>query len=210
MSLLPDYMTKKNYREAKTWFLESNICLTRAWIIFINMILRNQNDFHGSVEALQHANELSIKSLYLLVGLDWEFSHNPAKNIDEVMDRYFEIFPSLKTNDIMNAYVEWMKEHGKELAKIHNWVIYGKLENKKRIFPSKLFNDSDFNIWINRTSNLLIVLEGFFLNIGKKLGVLSEAEEKEIMRLVKANHKIRTDEKYRNKLKTKVLEGLKK
>ena len=174
------------------------------------MILRNQNDFHGSIEALQHANELSIKSLYLLVGLDWEFGHNPAKNIDEVMDRYFEIFPSLKTNDIMNAYVEWMKEHGIELAKIHNWVIYGKVENKKRIFPSKLFNDSDFNIWINRTSNLLIVLEGFFLNIGKKLGVLSEAEEKEIMRLVKANHKIRTDEKYRNKLKTKVLEGLKK
>jgi len=73
-----------------------------------------------------------------------------------------------------------------------------------------LFNNSDFNIWIHRTSNLLIVLEGFFLNIGKLLDVLSEEEEKEIMRLGEVNHKIRTDKEYRNKLKTKVLDGLKK
>lgn len=39
--------------------------------------------------------------------------------------------------------------------------------------------------------------------------VLSE-EEKEIMRLVEVNHKIRTDKKYRNKLKTKVLDDLKR
>jgi len=123
MTFLPDYITENKYREAKTGFLESNICLTRAWVIFMYTIFGDQNDFHGSVEALQHSNELSIKSLYLLVGLDWEFGHNPAKNIDEVMRRYFEIFPDLKNNEIMKVYIDWMKEHGKELAKIHNWTI---------------------------------------------------------------------------------------
>jgi len=117
MTFLPDYITENKYREAKTGFLESNICLTRAWVIFMYTIFGDQNDFHGSVEALQHSNELSIKSLYLLVGLDWEFGHNPAKNIDEVMRRYFEIFPDLKNNEIMKVYVDWMKEHGKDWLK---------------------------------------------------------------------------------------------
>ena len=36
------------------------------------------------------------------------------------------------------------------------------------------------------------------------LDVISEEEEKEIMRLVEVNHKIRTYKEYRNKLKTKV------
>ncbi len=62
MSLLPEYISENKYREAKQWFLEANICFKRAWIIFLGTILTDKNDFHGAIEALQHSNELSIKS----------------------------------------------------------------------------------------------------------------------------------------------------
>jgi len=207
---MSEYITPENYLEAKIWFQEAIICRDRSWIIFTYTCFVNQNDFHGSIEALQHANELSLKSLYLLVGKAWKRGHNPAKDIDEVFEIYFKIFPDLKNNDVMLEYIKWIKKHGKKMKKLHIHTMYGKTVNGKSIPPSKLFGNEDYNTWIHRTNNLIKVLEGFFMNIGQLLGVLNEDEEKELKKLAEKRHKIRTDEKYREEMIKFVLDGLKR
>jgi HEPN domain-containing protein len=209
VSDISEYVTSENYLEAKIWFKEAIICRDRSWIIFISTCLANQNDFHGSIEALQHANELSLKSLYLLVGKDWKRGHNPAKDIDEVFEIYLKIFPALKNNEVMLEYIKWIKKHGKEMKKLHIHTMYGKSVSGKSIPPSKLFEEKDYSTWVHRTNNLIEVLKGFFMNIGKLLGVLNEDEEKELKILSERRHKISTDEKYREEMIKLVMDGLK-
>ena len=207
---MSEYITPENYWEAKTWFQEAIICRDRSFIIFAYSCIVNQNDFHGAIEALQHANELGLKSLYLLVGKGWKWGHNPAKDIDEVFEAYFQTFPDLKNNEVMLEYIKWIKTHGKTLKKLHHHTVYGKTVGGKLILPSKLFDNEDYNTWIHRTNNLIKVLEGVFMNIGQLLGVLNEDEEKELRRLAEKSHKIRTDDKYREEIKKIVLDGLKR
>ena len=207
---LSESITPDKYWEAKTWFKEAIICRDRSFLIFTYTCFVNQNDFHGAIEALQHANELSLKSLYLLMGKEWKWGHNPAKDIDEVFEIYFKIFPDLKKNDIMLEYIKWIKTHGNKMKQLHFDTMYGKSVNGMSIPPSKSFGNEDFNTWIDRTNNLIKVLESFFMNIGQLLGLLNEGEEKELKRLAERSHKIRTDEKYRETMKKFVLDGLKR
>jgi hypothetical protein len=204
------HINLENYCEAKKWFKEAIICRDRSFVIFTYTVIVNQNDFHGAIEALQHAIELSLKSLYLLMGKGWKWGHNPAKDIDEVFEIYFEIFPDLKTNVVMLEYIKWIKTHGKEMKKLHSYTVYGKSVSGKAIPPSKLFGNEDYNSWINRTNNLLTVLKGIRMNIGKILGVLNEDEEKELKKLAETKYKIRTDERFREELERRILNGLKR
>lgn len=63
----PSILSKENYLAAKRWFNEALICYNRAWVI----LLGETNNLHGAIEALQHAHELCLKSLRVLVGLEW-------------------------------------------------------------------------------------------------------------------------------------------
>ena len=74
MSVLEPYINKKNYLKAKELYSESRICNIRAWILFFFSALSVNNDFHGAVEALQHAHELLLKSIYLLVDVKYKKS----------------------------------------------------------------------------------------------------------------------------------------
>ena len=207
---MSEYLTPEYYWKAKTWFKEAIICRDRSFVIFTYTCFVNQNDFHGAIEALQHANELGLKSLYLLICKEWKWGHNPAKDIDEVFEAYCEIFPDLKHNEVMLEYIEWIKTHGKTLKKLHHDTVYGKRVGGKLILPSKLFGNEDYNTWLHRTNNLIKVLEGVFMIIGQLLGVLNENEEKELKNLAEKSHKIRTDDKYREEIKKFVLDGLKR
>ena len=83
---LSESITPDKYWEAKTWFKEAIICRDRSFVIFTYTCFVNQNDFHGAIEALQHANELGLKSLYLLICKEWKWGPNLAKDIDEVFE----------------------------------------------------------------------------------------------------------------------------
>ena len=205
---MSESISPEKYWEAKSWFQEAIICRDRSFLIYAYTCFVKQNDFHGAIEALQHANELSLKSLYLLLGEDWKWGHNPAKDIDDVFEIYFKIFPSLKTNDMMLRYIKWIKKHGQEMYHLHSQTIYGKNMDDKLILPSKAFNNKDYGRWIHRTNNLITVLEGFFLNIGKLLNILDENEEKSIKSLAERSHKIRTDDRYRHNIEKFVKNGL--
>jgi len=110
---------RESFEIGKDWFLESKICLYRSF-----KIRENPFDIHGAIEALQHCFELSCKSLYIMLDLQYPRDHDAAKNLDEVRIKLFQAIPGIK-QDKWPSLESWIKENSKYLKKIHETSIYG-------------------------------------------------------------------------------------
>jgi len=98
--------------------------------------LTKQRDWSGSVEAAQHCIEISVKSLYLLVGLNYPEQHDPAVDLKKVMSR-------LRGLRSYHNYL-WMEiARMRWICKMWEWIhtssVYGCLD----IPATKIFHEED-------------------------------------------------------------------
>jgi HEPN domain-containing protein len=104
--------------------------------------LAKQKDWSGSVEAAQHCIEISIKSLYLLVGLQYPETHDPATELKKVMENLRD----LRSNwDYLWREIARMRWICKMWEWIHTSSVYGCLD----ITANKIFNGKDAKIAID-------------------------------------------------------------
>jgi len=83
MPKLPDYVGKSSYLRSRKLLKEAEIARERAVLIHLCSKLGvGYCDWHGAVEAFQHCFELSLKSLWLMLGLPYPHDHNPAQDVD--------------------------------------------------------------------------------------------------------------------------------
>jgi hypothetical protein len=197
-------LDKDRYFQAKKWYNEAKICYKRSFIIHLA-----SDDVHGAIEALQHAHELCHKALRVLFGLPFKpkkKGHDPTSEIDEVMKKYFEIYPDKKGDPLWNIVINWSKRHGEEMAKFHNITIYG--DNGK--FPSELFTDADYNNYLTNVSSELEFWGRTILYCGNELNVLTSDEKKTLINLMKQAIPLRENSQLRKEVKRQVEEFYKK
>ena len=104
--------------------------------------LAKQRDWSGSVEAAQHCIEISVKSLYLMVGLQYPETHDPANELKKVMEK----LRGLRSYwDYLWREIARMRWICKMWEWIHTSSVYGCLD----IPANKIFNEKDAKIAID-------------------------------------------------------------
>ena len=84
--------------------------------------LMQTQDWNGSIEASQHSIEHSIKSLFLLVGLQHPFEHDPTAEFDAVFERLQNMIKDpYYLNWVDLARVRWV---AKVWATMHEESMY--------------------------------------------------------------------------------------
>lgn len=164
-------VSKEKYFLAKELYQEASICWSRSFVI-----LNNPSDKHGVIEALQHCFELCVKSLWLVVGLEYPNTHDAGKNIKKVSKRLKLILPKLNYK-IWDEYLEnWIILQSDYMNKLHHLTIYG--DEERGISASKLFSDEEKSEIIRNVSALFTFVGGPLQWIGAGLGLLTESEKK--------------------------------
>lgn len=124
-----------NVRDAQTLLDDAKHELERA------KSLIEHSDWNGSIEASQHCIEHSIKSLFLVVGENFDPIHDPTGNLKKVMEKLqssnIRLHHSYLLDDI--ARVRWI---AKVWAKVHEESMYAFFD----IPAKKFFNDKDAKI----------------------------------------------------------------
>ena len=178
MNLLPDFIKKDRYLKSKKLLREANIARKRAWLIANFSVLNLNNDFHGAIEAAQHCFELSLKALWILYGFEYPRDHNPAKDLDNLLERMFTVFPELKDYPIFEKWITWVKAKGPFIKKLHESSIYG--DEKKMIYASDLFSEEKmFEFLDDAELSYQMSLKPIRI-IGDRLELLTEKEKKEL------------------------------
>ena len=109
MPKLPDYVGKSSYLRSRKLLKEAEIARERAVLIHLCSKLGvGYCDWHGAVEAFQHCFELSLKSLWLMLGLPYPHDHNPAQDVDDVKKRLFLVFPHLENDPRFAEFESWV------------------------------------------------------------------------------------------------------
>lgn len=137
---------RESFEKGKDWFFESKICLYRSFII-----QENTYDIHGAIEALQHCFELSCKSLYLMLDLQYPRDHDAAIDLDKVRIKLFQTIPEANQEQ-WPPLESWIREKSKYMKKTHETSIYG--DEKKDILASKLFSKEELGDIIRNVSIL--------------------------------------------------------
>jgi len=154
---------RESFEKGKDWFFESKICLSRSF-----KIRENPYDIHGAIEALQHCFELSCKSLYIMLGLQYPRDHDAAKNLDKVRRKLFQAIPETD-QDQWPPLESWIKDNSKYMKKIHETSIYG--DEEKDILASKLFSIDD----LGELTQMVSTLWGFTYHTLAILGIQNSA-----------------------------------
>jgi len=102
--------------------------------------LLEKGDYSGSIQAVQSCIELSIKSLYKLVDLSYPHSHDPAKEINKVLNKLR--FPE---HSLYKNYITRLVWISKMSAVFHIAAVYGCLD----VGASKLFRREDVEFLLN-------------------------------------------------------------
>jgi len=155
MSYLPSegpelVITVLDLKATEGMLLQGSHLLSRAENLF------KIQDYDGAVEAAQHSIELSIKSLYGLVGLPAPITHFESykrKGEKEPLEKVAESLQGIPENlMIWLAKTSWI---GRMWAWAHNTSVYGCLD----IPASKLFDSDDAEIAIKyaRTTRLNVI-----------------------------------------------------
>jgi hypothetical protein len=177
MNSLPNYVNKKNYVRSKKLLNEAGIALQRAFYLHIFNSLLNLCDWHGVTEALQHSFELSLKSLWMMVGLDYPLNHNPINDFKKVKKRAFTVFPHLKTEKYFGDWEIWLNKKGRCMAKLHETTIYG--DENEGLTASELFDEEKaFVLWKDTQLTFKMVLTPIRI-IGYRLSLLTKEEKKD-------------------------------
>lgn len=163
-------VSKEKYFLAKELYQEATICRNRSFVLILN-----PSDNHGIIEALQHCFELCVKSLWLVVGLEYPNTHDAGKNIQKVSTRLKLILPKLDY-ELWDDYLEnWIIMQSDYMNKLHHLTIYG--DEKRGISASKLFSDVEKSEIIRNVAALYSFIGGPFQWIGAELGLLTENEK---------------------------------
>lgn len=178
MPTVPAFVNKDNYLRSKKLIQEARIARERAMIIHLcSKLETGYVDWQGAVEASQHCFELSLKSLWLMLGLTYHHTHNPAEDFDEVKERLFKLFPNVEDEPLFKDFDRWIRKRGKYMAKLHNTAFYG---DEKGNCASELFTEEDvFKIWEDADLSYAFALLPIRL-LGSKLGLLAEEEKREL------------------------------
>jgi HEPN domain-containing protein len=178
MPTVPKFVNKDNYLRSKKLIKEAGVARIRAVIIHLcSKLETGYVDWQGAVEACQHCFELSLKSLWLMLGLTYRYTHNPAEDFDKVKERLFELFPYVEDQPLFKDFDRWIRERGEYMAKLHQTSIYG---DQKGNYASELFTEEDvFKIWDDAALSYSFVLLPIKL-LGLKLGLLTEEEKREL------------------------------
>jgi HEPN domain-containing protein len=174
---LPKLVSRNNYLKSKKLIQEARIARNRSMLIQICSVLGNYPDWHGAVEASQHCFELSLKSLWLMLGFNYPHNHNPAKDLDQVKERLFMLFPHLENEPLFKSFETWVKKRGEYMAKLHGTSFYG---DEKGNYASELFTEEDASrIWEDAEMCYKFALLPIELS-GAKMGLLTEEEKKNL------------------------------
>lgn len=152
----------------KQWFFESKICLYRAL-----MLSPYPWDNHGKVEALQHCFELSIKSLYLMLGLKYPRDHDAAKNLDKVTELLFEEIP-WTDQEKWPPLEAWIKRNSRDMKKLHISSMYG--DDKMGVLASKLFTDEQVSELMVNVSAIWSFVYHTMMIVGHQNGLVNQNE----------------------------------
>lgn len=98
--------------------------------------LAKQRDWSGSVEAAQHCIEISVKSLYLMVGVEYPETHDPATELKKVMEKLRDL---RSYSNYLWREISRMRWICKMWEWIHTSSVYGCLD----IPANKIFNEKD-------------------------------------------------------------------
>jgi hypothetical protein len=177
MPKLPDYVGESSYLRSRKLLKEAEIARERAVLIHLcSKLGAGYCDWHGAVEAFQHCFELSLKSLWLMLGLPYPHDHNPAQDVDDVKKRLFLVFPHLENDPRFAEFESWVGRKGKFMAALHQTSFYGDDDQKA---ASDMFNEEDvFKIGSDAELCYRFVYVPL-LDVGKRLGLLTEDEAKE-------------------------------
>jgi len=206
MSPTEEFLSKENFVKGRKLITEAEIALKRAWLIILANNVLGYNDRHGAVEALQHSFELSLKALWLVVGLPYPPYHDPTGDFEKVKGRILEALPHLKEQPGLENWEKWVKANGKNSRKLHSTSIYG---DEKGKMASELFTEEDvFNVWCGATMCYEMALLPIVL-VGQELNLLSSEDKEYLEQRLRWVDKIKElgynqimDESVRNLFKT--------
>jgi HEPN domain-containing protein len=178
MPTVPEFVNKDNYLRSKKLIIEAGVARERAMILHLcSKLGTGYVDWQGAVEASQHCFELSLKSLWLMLGLTYHHTHNPANDFDEVKERLFKLFPNVEDEPLFKDFDRWIRKRGEYMAKLHETSVYG---DQKGNCASELFTEEDvFKIWEDASLSHAFALLPIRL-MGAKLGLLTEEEKTEL------------------------------
>jgi HEPN domain-containing protein len=174
---VPKFVNKDNYLRSKKLIKEACIARYRSMFIQIWSGLGIYPDWHGAVEASQHCFELSLKSLWLMLGLTYRLIHNPAEDLDQVKERLFMLFPHLENDLLFKSFETWVKKRGEYMAKLHETSFYG---DEKGNCASELFTEEDASTICGDAEMCYSFVLLPIKLLGSKLGLLTEEEKREL------------------------------
>ena len=169
-------VTKTKYIQAKELYKEASICYIRSYYILLN-----PSDYHGVIESMQHCFELSLKSLWLVVGLTYPSTHDAGKKIEKITNRYNKILPNLDF-ELWAKIEEWIRTKSEYMADLHHKTIYGDEDNN--IPASKLFSEKEMRDIIRNVSMFHTFIKGPIQWIGNALNLLTDEERLDLERKV--------------------------
>ena len=167
--------SKQNYDKALEMLIEAGKKRKRAKILFDNA------DYSGVVETSQHSIELAIKSLFVLMGLDYSFTHDPGKELDKVVQQLKEIIPIDNSFESAITMIFRRLEYSSEvLSRFHTEGMYG----FKGVPASQLFNVNDAEYALSQTGSVLVTCWFIIMIIGGIANLLSEKERSGFLELL--------------------------
>jgi HEPN domain-containing protein len=189
MSALPDFVSRTTYLKSKKLIKEAEVARERAVLIHIcSKLETGYTDWHGAVESSQHCFELSLKALWLMLGLDYPCKHNPAEDLNLVKERLFRLFPHLENNPLFQDFEKWVMKKGEYMARLHLTSFYG---DEKGKCASEIFTEEDaFRTWEDAEMAYKFALTPIALT-GQKLGLLTEEEKEHLETISKLIEKLR-------------------
>ena len=203
---LPDFINVKNFSESKEYLKEAQVALIRAFAIYSASKLFTYNDNHGTVEALQHCFELSIKSMWRLVGLDIPRNHDPTDDLDNVATRLQSVFPHLKENTTWELWKDWVQRKSGKMKKYHIEAIYG--DEVKGVSASKLYSDGIIRILFKVVGFVHTFINQQLNEIANKIGIFDDKEKNELEARIRTFQKLWKDNKFDNDLTKRVKDFL--
>jgi len=169
-------VTKTKYIQAKELYKEASICYRRSYFILLNPL-----DHHGVIESMQHCFELSLKSLWLVVGLTYPNIHDAGKKIEKITNRYRKILPNVDF-ELWAKIEEWVRTKSEYIADLHHKTIYG--DEDRNIPASKLFSEEEMLNIIHNVSVFHTFIKGPIQLIGNALNLLTDEERLDLERKV--------------------------
>ncbi len=179
MADLPEgHITREVYEASRKLIKEAEIALKRGWLIAAICDIFGHNDRHGAIEAFQHCIELSLKSMWTIVGFKYPKDHNPTKKFEKVEQRFFKLLPYTKEDPNFPKFSDWVRSKGRAMKALHEQTIYGDEEKGKS--ASELFDYNEMMQWADDAILIHQIVFGEIKTIGWKNKLLTPDEIKEM------------------------------